>query len=212
MSRPRDELGIRLERSPPLSKPISMKGRAMPQQPNDAKLRELILYIARKSEKDPNFGATKLNKLLFYSDFTAFGMFGNPITGQEYQKLPQGPCPRRLIPIQEELLSAGDLVIEQRPVYTKMQRRPIAVRDPDLSLFDPEELKQVDKILALFAGLNATQISDKSHGFMGWALAEDKETIPYEVGLVGMRKPNEQEKAWGRELAELAGACLANEA
>ena len=33
------------------------------------KFRELILYIAQESEGDPNFGATKLNKILFFCDF-----------------------------------------------------------------------------------------------------------------------------------------------
>jgi hypothetical protein len=36
------------------------------------KLQELILYVAKMSEGDPAFGAIKLNKLLFYSDFRAF--------------------------------------------------------------------------------------------------------------------------------------------
>jgi hypothetical protein len=31
----------------------------------------------------------KLNKLLFFSDFTAYLLFGESITGQEYQKLDQ---------------------------------------------------------------------------------------------------------------------------
>jgi hypothetical protein len=39
------------------------------QRPDDEKLRELILYVSTLSENDPNFGAAKLNKLLFYTDF-----------------------------------------------------------------------------------------------------------------------------------------------
>ena len=36
---------------------------------NDAKLRELVLYICYLSEGDNSFGKVKLNKILFYADF-----------------------------------------------------------------------------------------------------------------------------------------------
>src|SRR6266487_3415423 len=48
----------------------------------DEKLRELILHICIRSEDDEAFGAVKLNKLLFFSDFHAFLRLGKPITGQ----------------------------------------------------------------------------------------------------------------------------------
>jgi hypothetical protein len=38
---------------------------------DDRKMKELILYLASKSEDDPRFSSTKLNKLLFYCDFEA---------------------------------------------------------------------------------------------------------------------------------------------
>jgi hypothetical protein len=57
------------------------------------------LLIATRSEGDEPFGAVKLNKLLFYADFFAYVKFGECITGQEYQKLAQGPAPRRMLPV-----------------------------------------------------------------------------------------------------------------
>ncbi len=50
---------------------------------DEAKLVELILYIADKCENDPHFGKTKLNKILFFSDMLYYGFFGNAITGVE---------------------------------------------------------------------------------------------------------------------------------
>ncbi len=55
-------------------------------EPDDIKLRELVLYLATLSEGDATFGKVKLNKLLFYADFNAYLKFGKPITGHEYQK------------------------------------------------------------------------------------------------------------------------------
>jgi hypothetical protein len=72
---------------------MSMKPK-LPRQPKPdrEKLRELILHVARRSEGDIAFGVTKLNKLLFFIDFLACLRFGKPITGEEYQKLDNGPA------------------------------------------------------------------------------------------------------------------------
>ena len=67
-------------------------------QPEDARLRELILLICKGSEGDPRFGAVKLNKLLFYCDFSAYAKLGKSITGQEYLALPEGPALKKLKP------------------------------------------------------------------------------------------------------------------
>lgn len=58
------------------------------------RLRELVVYISEKSEHDQHCGATKLNKILYHSDFRAFERFGVPLTGASYFRLPKGPAPR----------------------------------------------------------------------------------------------------------------------
>src|SRR5687767_11634112 len=109
------------------------------------KLGELILYISKKSELDPNFGAVKLNKILFYSDFIAFGRLGKAITEQDYQRLDQGPAPRRLLPVREDLIDRGYLAIQEVARFGKTQKRTVALRDPDLSIFTAEEIALVDE-------------------------------------------------------------------
>jgi len=37
----------------------------------EARLRELILYVARRLETDPSAGATKIHKVLFFADFAS---------------------------------------------------------------------------------------------------------------------------------------------
>ena len=49
----------------------------MEQKFNEGKFRELILYVARRSEDDKYFGAVKLNKILYFSDFNAYRELGN---------------------------------------------------------------------------------------------------------------------------------------
>ncbi len=76
-------------------------------EPNEKRFGELLLYISKKCASDPKFGATKLNKILFYSDFLAYAQLGNSITGCEYQKLPHGPVPKRILAVRAALERQG---------------------------------------------------------------------------------------------------------
>ena len=57
----------------------------------DVRLREMILYIARRSEGDKLFDEEKLTNLLFFADLEAYRRLGQTISGQDYLKL--GDCP-----------------------------------------------------------------------------------------------------------------------
>ena len=178
-------------------------------RPDDEKLRELIIYVSALSQQDPNFGATKLNKLLFYADFLAYQRFGVPITGQEYQALPQGPAPKRLKPVMARMKRAGDLKEELRQSGRFRQIRPVPIRTADLTKFSGQEIDLVRDIVQRFWNLNATQISNESHLFLGWQLGVQGETIPYSVVLIGNRKPTETERRRGRALQKFAKEALA---
>ncbi len=106
----------------------------MPEKFQARKFKELLVYLAQRSADDPLYGATKLNKLLFYCDFLAFGQFGRSVTGARYQKLRHGPAPRQLLPMQTELESEGAVTVQIRQFFNQVQRRPIALRPPDLTL------------------------------------------------------------------------------
>jgi len=172
-------------------------------------LRELILYLSARSERDRNFGAVKLNKELFYVDFLAYQRFGVPITGQEYQVLPQGPAPKRLKPIMDRMARSGDLRIERRKVGRFYQLRPVAIRTADLTKFNGQEIDLVREVLERVWNLNANQISEESHLFLGWQLGVQGETIPYSTVLIGNRKPTSRERRKGRALQKLAREALA---
>src|SRR6266849_3234100 len=93
---------------------------------DEEKLAELILYISQKCATDPKFGAIKLNKILYLSDFLSFGNWGEPITGVEYQHLRKGPAPRRLIPVREALQKDGKLLVQSVSLKSgNMQKRMV---------------------------------------------------------------------------------------
>jgi len=179
------------------------------QRPDDQKLKELILYISRLSEGDRFFGAVKLNKLLFYIDFLAYRSFGKAVTWQEYQALPQGPAPRRLVPVMEQMQDSGELVIRQEKMYRYVQKRPIALREADTGRFSGEEIDFVRDVIDRFRNMTATQISDTSHQFLGWDLAELNETIPYSVALLDRGELTDQERDYALTLESRAKQWLA---
>lgn len=173
---------------------------------DDQKFRELILYVARTSEQDEHFGATKLNKILFYADFWAYRKLGHSITGQQYQKLGKGPAPRRLLPIVRKMEENGDCVVAEREYFGRTQKVLLARREPALDLFSGAEIAIVHDVIERLRGLNATDVSDLSHQFIGWQLAREGEDIPYSTALLGHpRPPTPAEVEYGRKLAEELG-------
>ncbi len=150
----------------------------------DKKFCELVLYISEKSAGDAAFGATKLNKLLFYADFLAYLNFGEAISGQEYFRLPNGPAPRKMIPLRRSMVEAGEILLQKAEFCGFPQDRIVPLRPARKDDFAPHEIALVDKVIELHKGKTASEISDESHDFVGWSLAEDKETIPYEVARI----------------------------
>ena len=151
---------------------------------DENKLTELMLHVAQQLEADRAGGATKLNKVLYFSDFAHLRRTGRPITGAEYQKLPQGPAPRRVLPVRNRLVERGDAELRHETFLGYEQHRLVAKRDPDLSMFDTDELETVQRVLEDLAHLTASQVSHLSHDEPGWQLVGDGETIPYEAALI----------------------------
>lgn len=170
------------------------------------KFKELLLYVANKSIDDPAFGATKLNKILFFSDFLAYGQFGKPITGAMYQRLEHGPAPRELLPVQEELQRAGDAILVERKHFNYPQKRLFPLREADLSSFSAKEVGLVDHVIDLLRRYGASEVSVLSHVVsLGWRVAEDREEIPYEAVFLSSEPPTPTDIRRGQELARQHG-------
>ncbi len=170
---------------------------------DERKFRELILYVSLRSEGDEWFGATKLNKLLFFIDLESLRQLGRTVTGQEYQKKDFGPVPRRMDAALHSLEDLHDLVIRQRHIGGYPQNRPFALREPDLDVFTSAEIALTDRVLARYKGMTASQISNESHDFLGWQVVEMYEKIPFGVGLISERPLTDKEQEYAKELANL---------
>lgn len=172
---------------------------------SEARFRELLLYIVDKCGSDPKFGATKLNKVFFFSDFSSYARFGRPITGVEYMKLPQGPAPRRLLPIQEQMQTSGEIEVYEKELFNgRRQRRFIARRKPRLETFTGPELALVDEIIDHFRNMTAQEVSEASHG-RAWRIAKMQDSIPYESAFISDRSVTIDDIKRAHELAESLG-------
>ncbi len=151
---------------------------------DEAKFRELLLYVADRLRGDRAGGATKLNKVLFFAEFTHLRRHHAVISGCEFQKLAHGPAPRQLLPVRHRLIAAGDAELVEEDFLGRPQQRLVPRRPADLSGFTEAELASIDDVLEQLGGMTGTQVSDLSHQEPGWRLTEIGETIPFATAFL----------------------------
>lgn len=170
------------------------------------KFKELVLYFSQRGHAEGLvIGSTKLNKLLFFTDFEAYAIHGEPVTGATYQRLEHGPAPRELLWVRDQLLS-------DREVHWKEKQENewddvlIPTGEPNMTLFSEDERAIIDRVFDEMRPLNATASSDLSHEkSAGWRVLENGETIPYESVFISTAPVPEEAKELGRKLAEFYG-------
>lgn len=148
---------------------------------NREKLKNLILYILEKCGGKPNVGETVLYKLLYFADFDNFEIFGGPITGMNYVHLQYGPVPsaNEYCPVVQEMVEKKELKIITQQYYGMPQKRYIALVNSDINIFNLQEIKLIDTVIANLSDKTATQIEDYVHEDAPWKLTEEKQIIDY---------------------------------
>lgn len=149
------------------------------------KTKHLILYFAECLAPYK----TKLNKLLFYSDFDHFRGFAQSITGLKYVAIPHGPVPNHYEYLFEALVEEGIIRKEYSVTgYGEVEQILSSGKLKfDESLFSASELNSLRYIAEKFNELSATDIAEISHQEPAWKDNIDgKKIIPfhYAFGLV----------------------------
>jgi len=168
------------------------------------RLRELIVYIAERYKDAPLYGAVKLNKTLYHSDFRAYERFGIPLTGTSYFALKQGPAPKAMVPILNSLLEEGAIEIEQRHVGNRVQKRVTAKRKAFLELFTGDELALVDEVIKELWDQSADDVSNASHD-VRWRTVRLKDLIPYDAAFLSQDPLSEDDLSRTAALAHEHG-------
>jgi Protein of unknown function (DUF4065) len=149
---------------------------------NKAKFKQLVLYICANCSPD-QLGAVKLNKVLYFADMIRFAGSGLPVTGAPYRKRPYGPTTDALLPTLRELERDGAIRIEDMNYFGYRKKVYIPEGAPDTSLFNDEEIRLVDDVIAFVCHNNtAKTISELSHN-KAWELAEFGAEIPYHTAF-----------------------------
>lgn len=170
------------------------------------KFKELMLYAAEQSEGDDYFGAVKLNKILFFSDFLSYGLMGQPITGATYLREDHGPVPRELKWMSREIVESRDGFFEKRPFFNHTQIRLVPHRPPNPNHFTIEERDMIDNVIRNLAPRTAGEASLLSHErSFAWQIADRGEEIPYTAVFLSARRATSTDVARGLELARKYG-------
>jgi putative zinc finger/helix-turn-helix YgiT family protein len=123
---------------------------------------------------------TKLNKLLFYSDFKHYKYNALSITGLRYVHLKYGPVPDNYEHYYATLQNIEEAIkIEEEFIGEYVGEILSAVKKPDLSIFSTSELKTLIEVKDFFKNYNASGIKDFSHCERGYSETNDGQIIPY---------------------------------
>ena len=181
----------------------------MPIRSKDKPLAELILFISERSEGDDRFGAAKLNKLLFYSDWIAYLKLGSPITGQDYRRLIDGPVPRRILQVRQQLIDDGSLAIRKSETLNRHQERTFALREAELGGFTSEQIALVTHIIDSCWNRTAAEVVALYDQLGGWEVVKIGATIPYDLAWASKRPPTEKERRRALQDVDKAREMLA---
>jgi hypothetical protein len=151
---------------------------------DEDKFAELLLHVASRLQDDRAGGATKINKVLFFVEFTHLRRHHQVVSGCQFQKLAHGPAPHRLLPVRRRLIDSGAAELIEEDFLGRPQHRLVPRRPADLARFTSEELKTIEDVLTQLAGMTGTQVSELSHQEPGWRLTEIGETIPFSTAFL----------------------------
>jgi hypothetical protein len=148
------------------------------------RLRQMILYVSRECSTAERYGFIKLNKILWKSDFASFAARSVPVTGRDYQRLELGPAPKEIKPLHREMEQKGLIRIDTVDFGDDVvEYRTIALAEPDLHWFTPNDMQFVDAAIAYYWQMTGTETSDDSHG-IAWQTHNNGDPLPYELALL----------------------------
>ncbi len=151
---------------------------------NSKKYQNAILYLCQQLGGEVR-GKKKLAKLLYFVDFDLYEKRQKTLTGDIYKALPMGPFPETLEGVTVEMRKKKTLVVEniaEREGYyaTEVYR---CITKPDVSVFDEEEKKMLDRVLMKYGHLNGKQLEELSHAEAPYVGTEPRKEIPYELAF-----------------------------
>lgn len=153
--------------------PNSLTGFKMPDL---KKFSEMVVFFTERLQP----WKTKLNKLLFYADFTMYQQYGFSISGVQYRAIPMGPIPNNFNSIFEYLVNKDEIDI----YYTTFpdggigeQFKPNAMRVFNKDIFTDSELQILNSVAKRFKNTSTNEIIEISHKEKAWTENNDEKKL-----------------------------------
>jgi antitoxin SocA-like protein len=161
-----------------------------------AKFLEVVHYICAKIPVE-ELGRRRLHRALYLADMLHFTTGGQPLTGEDYQKQPFGPCARHLTWALATLQGSGAIEVKERMYFGFPKEDYVSRRDPDLTRLTAEELRLIDDVMDFVRGRCARELSELKTG-EAWEILALGDRIPYYSAFyfypVGL---SDEDLAWG---------------
>lgn len=132
-------------------------------QPQINKVKNIVLFFVKKCG---GVFETKLNKLLFYSDFLHFKEHGVGISGLSYKAIAFGPVPQRYSTVYDNV-GGTDAEIVTFP-NGNAGKKIIGKEEFDPNLLSEHEMDVLERVYQRFKDCNAGDISTISHQEDAW--------------------------------------------
>ncbi len=135
---------------------------------NPAKLTEMVQYLV---EHCKTVSPTKLNKLMFYSDFQQYRKTGRSISGLKYRAIQYGPVPEHYDTIYDHIPGLDkniEVFQDGKEATTFRLNQKVKIK----YLTEPEQ-ETLNEILSRFGQMKAKDLVEISHQETGW---KDNET------------------------------------
>lgn len=142
-------------------------------KPNFDKVANYVLFFADKLKPLK----TKLNKLLFYSDFLNYKQTGFAISGCNYRAITLGPVPSHFSELFGLLEDQGFIQVEHEVHERGVGERFVPAKEFDASLFTEQELDSMNKVVNAFTDYRTTEIVDLSHEESAWLENQEKRDL-----------------------------------
>ncbi|MCF1715408.1 DUF4065 domain-containing protein [Flavihumibacter sp. RY-1] len=147
-------------------------------KPDFQKISQVIAYFNGNIE----MFKTKLNKLLFYADFTMYQRTGHSITGIRYRAIPFGPVPADYEKLYLKLQDDQKINIVEIGFDNGNYGELIESNQKlEQETFSEKEKTVLDDIINKFKGLTTKQVVDISHKELAWtANIDERKIISYQ--------------------------------
>lgn len=150
------------------------------------KYENAILYLC-SAVGGSLYGKKKLAKLLYYVDFDRyeFNESERSITGDTYKAWKMGPVPQAFSEIIDDMQKEGLLSVKEEEQATGYLPTSVysAIKKPDLSVFDDDDLKILQHVAVKYGKLTGKQLEDLTHAEAPYIGTQPNDEIIYELAF-----------------------------